>query len=250
MKITALEFYKNGFMKEEFALGGSLDKAQIDLNKVYPASLQNYVIDTGKEIILVDTGLPVETPDFKCDPNAKLYMGDKINNFIDALHAAGYKEEDVDKVIITHKHPDHTGEIRKFSNAKIYISRTEADDMKLEGDNIIRVDFTDGKYKNYEKSQLISDGIVMLAGVGHTKGNSIVIIEDKDLYFMIHGDITYTDEALRRKQLSIVFEDKEEAFKTLDNATEFIKSNPVVYLSTHTPEALEALKNRTIMKLQ
>ena len=248
MKITALEFYKNGFMKEEFALGGSLDKSQIE-DKVYPASLQNYIIDNGKEVILVDTGLPVETPDFKKDPDAKFYMGEKVNNFIDALHAAGYNEEDVDKIVITHKHPDHSGEIRRFNNAKIYISRTEADDMKLEGDNIIRVDFTDGKFKNYEKSQKISDGIVMLPAAGHTKGNSLVIAEDKGIYFMIHGDITYTNEALRRKQLSIVFEDKEAAFKTLDNAEAFIKNNDVVYLSTHTPEALEALKNKTIMKL-
>lgn len=29
MKVTALEFYKNGEMKEAFALGGSLDQSEI-----------------------------------------------------------------------------------------------------------------------------------------------------------------------------------------------------------------------------
>ncbi|WP_246577971.1 hypothetical protein [Clostridium psychrophilum] len=48
MKIIALKFYKNGEMSEAFALGGSMKKEDVDPNKVYPASLQNYLIDTGK----------------------------------------------------------------------------------------------------------------------------------------------------------------------------------------------------------
>ena len=55
MKVLALEFYKNGEMKEGFAFGGSLEKEKINPEKTYPSSLQNYLIDTGKEVILVDT---------------------------------------------------------------------------------------------------------------------------------------------------------------------------------------------------
>ena len=72
-------------MKEAFALGGSLEKEKINPNKEYPASLQNYLIDTGKEVILVDTGVPVETPDFEDKPDQAMYMGEKVANFIDAL---------------------------------------------------------------------------------------------------------------------------------------------------------------------
>lgn len=68
MKIIALEFYKNGFMKEALAFGGSIAKESLDLTKNYEASLQNYLIDTGKEVILVDTGLPVETKDVEPKP--------------------------------------------------------------------------------------------------------------------------------------------------------------------------------------
>lgn len=35
MKILALEFYKNGRMKETFALGGALEKEKINTNKEY-----------------------------------------------------------------------------------------------------------------------------------------------------------------------------------------------------------------------
>lgn len=33
MKIIALEFYENGFMKESLAFGGSVEKENIDPNK-------------------------------------------------------------------------------------------------------------------------------------------------------------------------------------------------------------------------
>ncbi|MCU9807610.1 hypothetical protein LEQ06_05175 [Paraclostridium sp. AKS46] len=94
MKIIALEFYKNGFMKEALAFGGSVEKEKIDPNKNYESSLQNYLIDTGKEVILVDTGVPVETKDIEPKPEQMIYTGEKVNNFVDAL-----KKQDMNQKI-------------------------------------------------------------------------------------------------------------------------------------------------------
>ena len=244
MKILALEFYNNGFMREAFAFGGSAEKENIDQSKNYESSLQNYLIDTGKEVILVDTGVPVETPEVDPQPGQMIYQGKKVNNFVDALKNLGYEPKDVDKVIVTHKHPDHTGELRLFNHAKIYISEIEADAMKLDGDNIVRVKFESGPYKNFKQSEKIAENLVMLPAYGHTKGNSIAVLEADGLNYMFHGDVTYTDEALRRNELSVVFEDKDLARETLENVREFVKENDTVYLSTHTPEALISLKER------
>ena len=249
MKIVSLEFYKNGYMKEGFAFGGSIEKEKIDEDKLYESSLQSYLIDTGKEVILVDTGLPVEMKDMEEKPGQMIYAGEKINNFVDALKQAGYKVEDIDKVVVTHKHPDHSGELRLFNNAKIYISEIEADAMNLNGDNIVRVNFKDGEYKNFKKSEKIAENVFMLPAYGHTKGNSIVVAEFDGLHYMFHGDVTYTDEALRQNVLSVVFEDKDLAIETLDKIREFIKMNDTVYLSTHTPEGIKSLKEKIVMKL-
>ena len=66
---------------------------------------------------------------------------------------------------------------------------------------------------------------------------------------MIHGDVTYTDAALKANKLSIVFDDVKAARETLDRVREFIKNNPTVYLSTHTPEGVSNLEGKVIMKL-
>jgi N-acyl homoserine lactone hydrolase len=249
MKVLPLEFYKNGKMKEAFALGGSLEKEKINQSKEYAASLQNYLIDTGNEVILVDTGLPVETPDFEEKPDQMMYMGEKVADFKTALKNVGYEASDINKIILTHKHPDHAGELRMFKHAKIYMSKIEAEAMNLDEENIVKVEFTDGQYKNFKESQIISKNIIMLPAYGHTTGNSLVIVENDDIHYIIHGDVTYTDEALKQNQLSVVFEDKESAKETLERVRTFVKENATVYLSTHTPEALDSLKNNVIMKL-
>lgn len=249
MKIKAVKLYEDGFMTQDFAFGGSADKNTLDQTKKYPSSLQNYVIDTGKEVILVDTGLPEETPDMQPSEGQKIYPGRKIEGYVAALNSAGYKPEQVSKILLTHKHPDHSGELRSFPNAKIYLSKEEADSLNLAGENIIRAEFADGKYHNFEQSQKISDGIYFIPAPGHTTGNSIVVVEKDGLFYMIHGDVTYTDAALIGNQLSVVFEDKEAAKITLEKVREFIKNNPTVYVSTHTPEGIINLEEKKIMKL-
>ncbi len=248
MKIEAVKLYENGFMTGALALGGEGTDG-IDPTARYRSSLQNYVIDTGDEVILVDTGMPSEAPDTVPGENTLIYMGRKVNSYVDALAELGYRPEQVSRILITHKHADHTGELRAFPNAKIYASREECRADELKYPNVIPVDFTDGPYANFEKSQKIADGVYYIEAKGHTTGNSIVIAEDGGLYYMIHGDVTYTDEALYADKLSIVFEDIAEARKTLDAVREFIAAHPTVYLSTHTPLGYENLEAKAVVDL-
>ncbi len=67
---------------------------------------------------------------------------------------------------------------------------------------------------------------------------------------MIHGDVTYTDEALYMNKLSIATEDKVAARDTLNNVREFIKNNPTIYCSTHTPLGYENIENKKIVDLE
>ncbi len=249
MKIQAVKFFENGFMTQPFAFGGEEGVENFDATVKYRSCLQNYVIDTGKEIILVDTGLPAEFPEQVVDDKTQIYMGTRIKDYVDALKDLGYRPEQVSKILITHKHVDHTGKLANFPNAKIYASREESKAAELNFENVVPVDFTDGAYKNFEKSQKIADGIYYIFAPGHTTGNSIVIVEDGGIFYMIHGDVTYTDEALYKNKLSVVFEDKNAARDTLNKVREFIRNNPTVYCSTHTPLGYENLESKKIIDL-
>lgn len=247
--IKAVRMYDGGFMNQSFAFGGEQGKDAFDEQIIYRSSLQNYLIDTDEGVILVDTGFKDGQPAPAKKLGAPVYMGGKIADYTEALAALGYKPEQVTKILVTHKHADHTDALQYFPNAKIYISRTEADAMKLNGDNIVRVDFKDGAYHNFPASEKIADGLFMLPASGHTKGNSIYVLEHDGLYFMFHGDVTYCDAALKADKLSIVYEDIKAARETLDSVRAFIKDNPTVYLSTHCPEGYENLEMKRVMKL-
>lgn len=249
MEIKAIRMFDGGFMNQPFAFGGEEGKENFDEQIIYRSSLQNFLIDTGSEVILVDTGFETGAPVPPKKLGAPLYMGEKVQDYMSGLQALGYTPEQVTKILVTHKHPDHTGALKYFPNAKVYISPEDADAMKLEGGNIVRATYSDGPLGCFPKTQRVADGIWFVEAKGHTRGNSIVIVQKDDIYYMMHGDVTYCDAALKANKLSIVFEDKDAARQTLDRVREFITAYPTVYLSTHCPEGYENLEMNRIIKL-
>ena len=249
MIIKAVKLYENGFMTQPFAFGGEDGPEKFDPQVKYRSSLQNFLIDTGDEVILVDTGMPLETPDAVPDDKTRIYMGTRAKDYVSALAEVGYQPEQVTKILVTHKHSDHSGELRSFPQAKVYISPEDANALGLTGENIVRVDYSDGPFYNFPACQKIAEGVYLIEAKGHTKGNSIVIAACDGLFYMFHGDITYTDEALYADKLSVVFEDVAAARETLDRVRDFIQAHPTVYLSTHTPLGYENLENRKVIDL-
>jgi len=206
MEIKAVKFRRDGFYTQPFAFGGEEGIDKFDKNIRYRGSLQNYLIDTGKEVVLVDTGLPAGFPEEVVDEQAVAYIGKNICDYMDALAALGYRPEQVTKVLLTHKHSDHSGELRSFPNAEIYVNADEIGVAELKDiPNLIPVHFTDGPYHNFPESQKILDGIYLIKAKGHTNGNSLVIAENEGLFYMFQADITYVDEALYENKLSVVF---------------------------------------------
>ena len=250
MTIKAIVFRKNGFYTQPLVFGGEEGMEKFDPNVRYRGSLQNYLIDTGEDVILVDTGLPAGTPEEVPTEQSLLYTGKDVCSYMEAFGKLGYRPEQVTKILLTHKHADHSGELRSFPNAKIYVNQDEAGAAELRGlTNLVPVSFTDGAYHNFPESQKIADGVYYIKAKGHTNGNSIVIAEADGLYYMLHGDVTYVDEALYENKLSVVFEDLAAARVTLDRVREFVKNNPTVYCGTHTPQGYENLEAKRVIDL-
>src|SRR5713226_7647551 len=80
-----------------------------------------YLVNTGKQLILVDAG------------SGTWFGGGKFGHLVANLRTAGYTPEEVDIVLVTHLHSDHIGGLTTpdgkivFPNADIYVAKADND---------------------------------------------------------------------------------------------------------------------------
>lgn len=95
-----------------------LKKYYADQDKGIQTSVNAFLVNTGKSLVLVDSG-------------AASCFGTHLGSILKNLVASGYKPEQVDTILLTHLHPDHVCGISKdgvanFPNATVYVSNDEA----------------------------------------------------------------------------------------------------------------------------
>lgn len=164
------------------------------------ASVNAYLIKADHKLILVDAG------------TAELY-GPSLGHLSESLERAGYSPDQIDAVLVTHIHTDHTGGLMEgkrmvFPNATIYVSKVEADfwlspenykkaaiGMKkyfVEAITKVGPYVTAGKVKTYTYGSELFPGITPMASPGHTPGHSFYAVESKGQKIVFLGDIIHS----------------------------------------------------------
>ncbi len=151
------------------------------------------LVNTGKELILFDTG------------NGATKRPDR-GKLARALKGAGYTPEQVDIVVITHYHPDHIGGLNEggkpiFPNARYIAGATEhnfwspkqlaesggslASRAKLVQSHVVPLA---DKITFFKDGQDVVSGIRALASDGHTPGHLAYHLESKGRRLLLWGD--------------------------------------------------------------
>ena len=226
--------------------------------KISQSSNQNFIepgsviddicllIETGKHIILIDTGNGVGG-----QPSA----GKLVQN----LKTIGITCEDIDIVVISHAHGDHVGGITNiesslvFSNARYIISREEWEfwtsdpelkQIKVEED--IRQMFckTVQDHLIPIKSRLdlidnetnIVPGIKCIKAPGHTPGSIAVHISSNAKQLLFTGDVFHHPLQLAKPHIDDIFDlDSEQASQTRIRMLSKIITPDILVSTSHFP---------------
>ena len=154
------------------------------------------LINTGKELVLVDVG-------------GGMNWMPTAGKLTDNLRASGYEPEQVDKVVLTHGHPDHLWglidefeEAPRFPNAEYIIAAAEWDfwttDQAMKTLPEMFLGFAVGAKKHLppvaEKTRRIKPGEEVVPGIatldtpGHTSGHISLVVESKGESLLVTAD--------------------------------------------------------------
>ncbi len=148
-------------------------------------SLHFLLIDTGEELLLVDTGAGDMAKE----------QGDQAGRLRHKLMEMGIDPNDIKKVVISHQHFDHfggvcneNGEIR-YPNATFYMDRKEYESLKeASGWEAQRLKSIEEKLETTQDGQEISKGIKVLKAYGHTPGHIHLMIRSDGEEMLYVGD--------------------------------------------------------------
>jgi glyoxylase-like metal-dependent hydrolase (beta-lactamase superfamily II) len=162
-------------------------KVQADEKNLVPAGLNSVVVRTGKQTVLIETGIGNKLP----EKMARIYG--QPAHLLENLGAAGVSLEDIDVVINTHLHFDHCGwnTVRRdekiaatFPNAKYYVQEGEwnhAHENQRDAVSYLTDNYDplveSGQMKLLRGDQEIVPGISVRVFPGHTRDLQAVIIK-------------------------------------------------------------------------
>ena len=238
-----------------------------DPNWIEPVPILCFLVEHPDGRFLVDTGdtwrnsvpgyLPGWNPFYK-QVSIRVAPMEEVGVRLQAMGIDPTK--DIDAVILTHFHHDHTGGLDHFPHTRIIGPRENyAVSLGLRGMMMgclpqrwpiwlapELVDLEGPAIGPFSRSHPITrDGrITLVPTPGHMKGHVSVLVRDDDITYFLAGDATYSEANLRNEKTDGVTNNPTLSLETLRAIKRFALQEPTIVLPAHDPEGPTRLATR------
>lgn len=206
--------------------------------------IASFVVNTGEDLILIDAG-------------ARDYMAPTAGQIMTNLAAAGFKPEQINKVVLTHMHPDHIGGIMDlngnavFPNATLHAHKADhafwldegirahaPDEAKMWWDvAIASVKPYANRTELFEYDDDLGRGVSSIDMAGHTPGHSGIRIASGNDELLILGDVAHCASLqFANPEWGIAFDtDQDAAVATRKRALDMAATDGALVAGAHFP---------------
>jgi glyoxylase-like metal-dependent hydrolase (beta-lactamase superfamily II) len=205
-----------------------------------------FLVNTGKQLILVDAGA------------GTWWGGGALGRLAISLRSAGYTPEEVDLVLVTHLHSDHVGGLttqdgkRFFPNADVYVAKAESDfwlspEIAAKAPKDAQPFFQSaqaiaapyikaGKWHTFIGSEPIVDGMQVVPLPGHTPGHTGYEFSSKGQQILFWGDVVHAQRVqLQHPEVTAIFDiDQTAAAATRHQLLSKLAREGVLIATPHT----------------
>jgi glyoxylase-like metal-dependent hydrolase (beta-lactamase superfamily II) len=211
---------------------------------VVPTAVNEWLINTGDKLVLVDTG------------TSNLF-GPGLGHLVKNLAAAGIDPAAIDEIIITHLHPDHSAGLLNadkkpaFPNARVHVDEVEhpfwvSEEIRSKAPDDFKPFFDMARdsvkpYADAGKLSLFKDGAELLPGIvairapGHTVGHTMLRLSSQGADLLIWTDIVH-NAALQfpEPERTIVFDtDQAMALATRKRVFDMVSTDKLLVAGSH-----------------
>jgi N-acyl homoserine lactone hydrolase len=228
-----------------------------------------WIIEHPEGTIAIDTGEIVRAKDIgnhlagesaysryiaRRTTNLLIEQEDELNY---QLSTVGLKPWDVNLVILTHLHQDHTDGLKFFPNTEIIVNRFEFEHPYANVPTTYPswfkpnlVNYKKDRIEVFEKAYPITkaEDMLYIPTPGHTNGHSSIIFKTDDVDIVFAGDTSYYQEQLLKGWLAGVNKDFTKTRETYKKFINYASLRPTVYLPTHDGNSGIRLLNKTFLK--
>jgi len=227
---------------------GNVLTYRVDVGKKVEVPIFAFLIKSEKENLLFDTGVDLDDHDFLTPLGKDIKMNEE-DFILNRLRNIGLSPEQINYVFISHLHFDHSGLLRYFKKARLFIQRQEY------GYAINPPPFAEPLYRRHyynspalswqvlEGDESLMPGVTAISTPGHTPGHqSLMVNLPEGGTIILTGDCAYLSENIEKEIIPGLFMDPLQALHSLKKLKNLAQITGGKMLYSHSPELRKTLK--------